>query len=286
MTDTILLPTDGSAPATVAARHASLLAAGFDAEIHVLSVVPEGGAFHGVDDPGEAAEAAVESATTELGDVSVTTAVREGDPAETIVEYADAAHADLIVMGTHGRTGVRRMVSGSVTEHVTRAADVPVFTVRGDGETPAPADYEDVLVPTDGSGCAEAAVDVALDLATAFDAEIHAVSVVDVNTVAAQSELTNARLVLDELEDQAQAAVDRVADRTRSRGLGGETAVLQGSPASALMDYTEENGVDVVVMGTHGRSGLGRFLLGSTTERLIRHASVPVMSVRPPRDAE
>ena len=287
MTDTILVPTDGSDPAAAAARHARLLATGLDADVRVLSVVPEGG-FRGQENPRTAAESAAADAAAVVGGsdadagettVEATTAVREGDPAETILEYADAAHADLIVMGTHGRTGVDRVVSGSVTEHVTRLSAVPVFTVRGD-ETPAPTTYGRIVLPTDGSDCAEAAVDRAITLAQAFDAVVDVVSVVDVNTVAAQSELTNARLVIDELETQAQAGIDRVTDRLREAGVAGETAVVQATPATGIADYATESGGDLIVMGTHGRSGIGRFLLGSTTERLIRHAPVPVLSVR------
>ncbi len=324
VTETILVPTDGSVPATAATHHARLVAAATGADVEVLSVVPPGGLLDSASDPRRVAEAAAEDAARVLGggdasdhqsvrdrvaaeneDVepdsaepdppepdspepdppepdgfTVTTAVREGDPAETILAYARTVSADLIVMGTHGRTGVNRVVSGSVTERVTRVSDVPVFTVRADGATPTPDTYDTVLLPTDGSDCAEAAVDHAVALAEAFDAEIDVVSVVDVNTVAAQSELTNARLVLDELEGQAENAIERVADRVGEAGIAGETAVIQGAPASGVMDYAEEAGVDLIVMGTHGRSGIDRFLLGSTTERLIRHASVPVVSVR------
>jgi nucleotide-binding universal stress UspA family protein len=314
VTETILVPTDGSVPATTATHHARLVAAATGADVEVLSVVPPGGLLDSASDPRTVAEAAAEDAARVLGggdasdhqsvrdrvaaeneDVepdppepdppepdgfTVTTAVREGDPAETILAYARTVSADLIVMGTHGRTGVNRVVSGSVTERVTRVSDVPVFTVRADGATPTPDTYDTVLLPTDGSDCAEAAVDHAVALAEAFDAEIDVVSVVDVNTVAAQSELTNARLVLDELEGQAENAIERVVDRVSEVGIAGETAVIQGAPASGVMDYAEEAGVDLIVMGTHGRSGIDRFLLGSTTERLIRHASVPVVSVR------
>ncbi|MEZ3142853.1 universal stress protein [Halobaculum sp. MBLA0143] len=287
MTDTILVPTDGSDPAAAAARHARLLATGLGADVRVLSVVPEGGSG-GQENPRTAAESAAADAAALVGGsdadagettVEATTVVRQGDPAETILEYADAAHADLIVMGTHGRTGVDRVVSGSVTEHVTRLSEVPVFTARG-SETPAPTTYDRLLLPTDGSDCAEVAVAAAIDLARALDASVDVVSVVDVNTVAAQSELTNARLVVDELEHQAQAGVERVADRLAQAGVGGETAVVQGTPATGIADYADDSGADLIVMGTHGRSGLGRFLLGSTTERLIRHAPVPVLSVR------
>jgi nucleotide-binding universal stress UspA family protein len=286
MTETILVPTDGSDPAAAAARHARLLADALDAEIHVLSVVSgDGGRAPGSEDDRPAIDRAAErgeDTARVAGDRVGETDVREGDPAEEIVAAAEAVGATLITMGTHGRTGVRRFVAGSVTEQVTRLADVPVFTVRTDSNTGSdtPDDYERILLPTDGSACAEAAVEEAIQLARAFDAEIHALSVVDVNSVATQSELTNAGVILDQLKEQSEMAVERVVRQVAEAGIDSETAVLQSGPARGIVDYTEDNGIDVIVMGTHGRSGLGRFLLGSTTERLIRNADVPVLSVR------
>ena len=290
VTDTILVPTDGSEPAAAAARHARLLATELDAAVHVLSVVSDVG---GRENPRTVAEgAAADAASLISGEdtsaagtaIEATTTVREGEPAETILTHADEIGADLIVMGTHGRTGVDRVVSGSVTEHVTRHSEVPVFTVRGDAAVPTR--YERLLLPTDGSSCAETAVDQAAQLATAFDATVEVVSVVDVNTVASQSELTNARQVVGELETQSETAVERVADRLREAGVTAETVVLQGTPATTIADRAEETGADLIVMGTHGRTGIGRFLLGSTTERLIRHAPTPVLSVRAPEADE
>jgi len=284
VTDTILVPTDGSDPAAAAARHARLLATELDAAVHVLSVVSEVG---GRENPRTAAEGAAADAASIVGGedtsagataIEPTTTVREGEPAETTLAHADEIGASLIVMGTHGRTGVDRVVSGSVTEHVTRHSETPVFTVRGDATVPTR--YERLLLPTDGSSCAETALAQTTRLATAFDATVEVVSVVDVNTVASQSELTNARRVVGELETQSETAVERVADRLREAGVTAETAVLQGTPATVVADRAETVGADLIAMGTHGRTGLGRFLLGSTTERLIRHAPTPVLSVR------
>lgn len=284
MSNTILVPTDGSTPARMAIQHARLLAEALAAEVHLLCVSEdeEGGLLDGVGEDAEFSDAddVVQTAAREFDGSAVETAIRGGDPAETILDYAEEISATLIVMGTHGRTGVHRFVSGSVTEQVTRLSEIPVFTLRADAETTMPDSYERILVPTDGSECAEAAVEEAVRLADAFDAEVHVVSVVDVNTVAAQSELTNARLVLDELEEQAEMATERIVELLDEHGIEGRTAVVQSAPATGIMDYADGHGIDVIVMGTHGRSGIGRFLLGSTTERLIRHAGVPVLSVR------
>lgn len=291
MTQTILVPTDGSDPAAAAARHAGLLADALEADVHVLSVAPGGDRrFDGEDDrPAiDRARERAEDTARVVGDRVVETTIREGNPADAVVSYAEEVGATLIAMGTHGRTGVRRFVAGSVTEQVTRLADVPVFTVRTDStvEAGAPEAYDRILLPTDGSECAEAAVEEAIRLATAFDAEVHVLSVVDVNGLAARSELTNPGMILDEFEEQAEDAVDRIARRVAEAGLDSATDVLQSSPARGIGNYVDDNGIDLIVMGTHGRSGLGRVLLGSTTERLIRNADVPVLSVRAQEDED
>ncbi|ELZ36737.1 UspA domain protein [Halorubrum saccharovorum DSM 1137] len=166
----ILYPTDGSDGSKAAAEHVRELASAFDATVHVLCVadtrhagIGMSGAFLAEDgaalseDPAEGAEGGtvgeytdtnerrnailehgegiVEEAAAALGDVETTTAVESGNPHAVILEYADANDVDLIVMGTHGRTGVERYLLGSVTEKVVRLADPPVVTVRADGST-------------------------------------------------------------------------------------------------------------------------------------------------------
>jgi nucleotide-binding universal stress UspA family protein len=300
MYDHICLPSDGSAHATTAAEHALALARAFDATVHVLGVADidrAAGLFDagGVDDEfidrvEREAEAAVErTASLAASDAHVETAVVRGDPGEAIVDYLDEQGIDAVVMGTHGRRGLRRFIAGSVTEHVVRVAEVPVFTVRrpddaGEDDEPAGTagdlpTYERVLVPTDGSDTADRAVDHALAVAEAFDGELHALSVVDVSTVASSSDIVPSDRVIESLTERGERAVESVADRASERGIEHVTEVVQGFPGSGILGYVREEEMDIVVMGTHGRTGLGRALLGSTAERLIRRSDVPVCAV-------
>ena len=169
MYNTILYPTDGSPGSDAAAEHVQYLTSTFDATVHVLHVVDTrhtglgmGGAFlsddgvglSGMTDEGggsgmvgkrldfdeikdsltERGRSIVESVAEAFGDIDIVTAVKLGNPHSVIVDYADTNDADLIVMGTHGRTGVDRYLVGSVTEKVVRLAGPPVITVRADGE--------------------------------------------------------------------------------------------------------------------------------------------------------
>jgi nucleotide-binding universal stress UspA family protein len=290
MYDTILVPTDGSPGAEAAAGHALNLARVFGSRIHVLSVVDERtsegirrSSWNRDWDPAEPLEGQAREAVAALEDlvadrdVECRTAVRRGVPHETILEYAGNHGVDVVSMGTHGRTGLSRLLLGSVTERIVRSSDVPVLSSRNppDGET-----YDRILVPTDGSDTAAAAVDHALGLAARFGATVHAVSVIDTSALAGAFDTGP---VVDDVvagvTEGCERAVAAVADHCGERGVPAVTAVEQGTPYRVLTDYVAAEGIDLVAMGTHGRRGVGRYLLGSVTERVVRTSDVPVLSV-------
>ncbi|KZN22960.1 universal stress protein UspA [Haladaptatus sp. R4] len=137
--------------------------------------------------------------------------------------------------------------------------------------------YDNILVPTDGSESAMEATDNAIELATAFDATIHAVYVVDIGAMWADAYEGN---VLHDLESRGRKAVGRVRERAEDAGVDiTDEVVTGGSPYRVILDYVNENDIDCIVMGTHGRRGLEHYLLGSVAERVVRLADVPVMTV-------
>ncbi|GAB3683059.1 universal stress protein [Salinarchaeum chitinilyticum] len=135
---------------------------------------------------------------------------------------------------------------------------------------------ETVAIATDGSESVSRCVDVALDLADRFEADVHALSVVDETEVDSSPERLRDEL-RGALASDAERAVDTVADRT-DRSI--TTAVIEGRPSDAIADYAREHDVDVVATGTRGRHGEHRFLIGSVAERVVRTCPVPVLSVR------
>jgi nucleotide-binding universal stress UspA family protein len=289
MYDEILVPTDGSAAADAATETALSLARRFDASLHAINVVELGGSPIDADSEvtaevtrrGEETLATLRDRAADVG-VSATTRVREtADPVhQTIVDYARDHDVDLIVMGTHGRTGLNRLVLGSVTERTLRTSPIPVLTVHED--TVLDSDFERVLVPTDGSDAANVAADHGIRIAEATDAAIHVVHVVNLTSVS--GEFGSAE-VLKALEDAGQQAVDDVIGRAEDAGLRSvEASVLSGTPARAIMDYADERDIDVIAMGTHGRTGLERYLLGSVTEKIVRITDVPVLTVSSPNE--
>lgn len=136
--------------------------------------------------------------------------------------------------------------------------------------------YQTILVPTDGSEQAESALNHAVGLAREHDATLHLLYVADSNR---DSVTTLGGEVVDALEREGERILEDAAER-----LGGTVdlvdAVETGDPVETILDYADRVDADVIVMGTHGRRGLDRYLLGSTTERVVRRASVPVLTIR------
>ena len=138
--------------------------------------------------------------------------------------------------------------------------------------------YERILIPTDGStGTAHVAMQ-AIDLAEQYGSTLYVLNVVDANA----GGLTDSSAPEDELEREGWNAVERVETMANIHGVSVETAVEAGDPADTILDYAEEIDADAIVAGTHGRSGVKRRIIGSVAERLVRHASCPVMTIRLP----
>ena len=162
--------------------------------------------------------------------------------------------------------------------------------------------YETILFPTDGSDGAEAALEHAVDHARQYDAALHVLFVADTESVhsgmvgedhdeVAQSEMVGEEheqeqpsgLVNEDHEDAVAAHGDQVVSDTVAAigaDIAVETAVLSGNPYKRILDYSDDHGADLIVMGTHGRTGVDRYLLGSVTEKVVRTADVPVLTVR------
>ncbi|UWG48529.1 Nucleotide-binding protein, UspA family [Halanaeroarchaeum sp. HSR-CO] len=140
--------------------------------------------------------------------------------------------------------------------------------------------YDRILVPTDGSDATERAVVEAVDLAAAHDATIHALYVVNTASFASIPTESSVEGVSEMLEREGDAALDAVEGAANERGVPVERVQLDGSPAREIVRYAEQSNCDLVVMGTHGRGGIDRLLLGSVAERVVRSSTVPVLTVR------
>ncbi|WP_135806557.1 universal stress protein [Halorussus marinus] len=144
--------------------------------------------------------------------------------------------------------------------------------------------YERILIPTDGSDAVDPAVERAIDLASTYDAELHAVNVVNLASLSTE---IHTPAVIESFEEQGEVAVEAIAERAADAGVEDvATEVIHGTPHRTILDYADDHDVDMIVMGTHGRSGLNRYLLGSVTEKVVRTADVPVLTVRTSESTE
>lgn len=289
MLQNVLVATDGSPGFDGAIDHAIELADTYGASVQALYVVDTGPEPAGLDstqhaDLYEAAERRGREATVRVENrasdrgLEVARAVREGVPHEEIIAGATEYDSDLLVVGTHGRTGVERARLGSTTERVLTLADTPVLSVRLDEDaTPLSDDpYDQLLLPTDGSDAADRAAEAALDIAERYDADVHVVYVIDSSV----TDLEDApRSIVGVLREAGESATEAVADLARERGLEASTEVRRGLPGDELLAATQSVDADLVAMGTRGEAvGSGR-LLGSTTARVVRRSPVPVLTV-------
>ncbi|MFP9059775.1 universal stress protein [Natrialbaceae archaeon A-chndr2] len=293
--NTFLIPTDGSDVAQAAARRGFDLATQLEANVHVLSVadssIATGAGYSGdsasirrrLREQADVRATALRETATARG-LEATAAVREGIPAMEIVDYADEHGIDAIVIGTVGRGGVARAIIGSVADKVVRMAPVPVVTV-----TPAAVEtadrqteFDSILFPTDGSERSTDAIDRCLALADALEATVHFLTVIDDDrTETLRSVVDTGANPASERTELADEHLETLATRARADGHEVVVATTSGKPATEILEYVKTGGIDMVAMGTAGRSGFERAILGSVTDRVIRTAPVPVVTVRP-----
>ncbi|MDQ2052572.1 universal stress protein [Natronolimnohabitans sp. A-GB9] len=271
MYDDVLIATDGSDVATDAATAGISLARTLEATVHALSVAEDRrGDETKRHERREADAESVASRALEAG-CSADAVVRSGRPATEILAYADEADVDAIVVGTHGRTGLRQALLGSVALEVIREARRPVLTVGVDGSWDDDR-IDDVCLATDGSTGTTAATENAIDLADACDAQLHALYAVDMDSPSAE--------LREAFVKHGEQTTAGVAERAADRGIETTKAVMRGPSTDVILEYVADEAVDLLVMGTESKSNLERLVVGSVSQRVVPNAAVPVLTVR------
>ena len=285
----ILFPTDFSACAESAFSHAAHLAAGFGAELHVLNVAvpyeadPNNPMAHyplHKEDLLTWTDANMGEGQTGLHVVHAQ--MRVVSPAMGILSYADEHDIDLIVMGTHGRRGLDRLFIGSVAEEVVRLATCPVFTVRA-RPRPAATPVETVhriLVPIDYSDSSELSITYARELAATYHARIDLLHVIQEAVLPTTYGVEPVAVAVPEVVERAREALADLAAHVPGAPVPAGVHVLIGNPARDIVTFAGEIGADLVVIATHGLTGIRRLLIGSVTEKVVRMSPCPVFTVK------
>ncbi|MFN8481818.1 MAG: universal stress protein [Anaerolineae bacterium] len=292
--ETILTPLDGSARSEAALPIATRLALKTHAQLVLVQAIGEPRP-HAADpvqeqfDDATEAQAYLERVSRPIGEqgVLVTRSIVPRSAAVGIVAETQSHHADIIVMTTRGRSGPGRWLFGSVAEAVLAHSPVPIWLARTDGGG-ATAIFDQatprILVPLDGSRLSEAALPHAKTLAQVLGATLTLVHVVIPSTLTTDLELSQGEPGVSGPiygEFEAQMYLDDWVERLRIEGVRAGTAVRNGSPAREILAASEDADAGLVVMATHGRTGMQRVIVGSVAMDVLRHGALPVVVIRP-----
>ena len=293
----ILFPTDFSRCADQALEHAVFLAEKYDAEIHVLHAVtlfndqPEV-----VNDEFEETEKMIKklediaelqlnkvSDAHEDDDMKIKKAQTRGiSAAPAILDYATENSIDLIVMGTHGRRGLGHFFLGSVAEEIVRVSECPVFTIR-EAETPTPPkSKEKILVPVDFSEHSQNALVNAKEIAKSYEAKIHLMHIIE-ETIHPAYSLSGKSSIFDivpNIKEDCEKRLKKMISEKIGDEVKTEIHIVSGQAANEIINFAKNNSMDLIVIATHGLTGLEHLLLGSTTEKVVRMSSCPVFTIK------
>jgi nucleotide-binding universal stress UspA family protein len=280
----ILVPLDSSPEARAALPYAAALATP-GTEIILLTVVPSAADT-------DAAQASLETAAQRLRVAGrmVRTEVAIGNPERRIVDVAADLGAEMIVMASHGRGALGRLIYGSVADQVARGSPVPVMVVRARQLESGPVGITRLVVPLDGSPRAETALPVATAISRRLGTPILLVRAVDPADLMPPAVGIGEAIPFEiydeaekELEAEALHYLETMAQNMREQGLPVATSVLTGPPADAIKEATHLG--DVLILSSHERTGVMRWLLGSVAERLTREDEAPLILLPAPDHA-
>lgn len=290
----IVVPTDFSETADVAVQLASGVAGYYRAKLDVVNVVDAtvyayaGYPFASLSkELMTGAEEALNKvklpATAENAKVS--RYILSGTPAREIVDHAERHKADLVIIGTHGHGTIARFFLGSVADRVVHEAHCPVLvTKKPKGKVKHPKKksrpFTRILFPTDFSETSNLALDQAVALTKDMDAELFVLHVVDDSLISTHVE-EERKIILKELREHALKEMHDQLPEELLENFETIGAVQRGDPGKKIAAYAEKNHCDLIILGTHGRTGIERALIGSVADKVVRRAKCPVFLVRP-----
>jgi nucleotide-binding universal stress UspA family protein len=277
MIDAVIVALDGSKLAEQALPLAKQIAEHLGARLSLLQVIPPDAPAEQRDE----AAAYLEETARELL-IPTQVMVRIGKPAEEIIASAVDAPESIIVMMTHGRGGLGRLLYGSVADRVVRDSRVPVLLIRAGLVPSATEPLKSILVPLDGSAYAETALPQAIELARAFNAELWLARVAVAN-MAVGGPLATRSLAegYQHAVREAGAYLDAVAERLKDTGVRLYTKQLAGFAEDEILAFERQAAIDLVVIATRARAiGLSGLGIQSLAQEMLRHGVSPVLMIR------
>lgn len=276
----ILCTTDYSPCADAALPVAARLADLFSAELHLLHVVE----LHG-DGPEKKAFAQLEERGHELDVGSgtlVTAQERVVSVAPGVLEYTETHDIDLVVISTHGRRGLRHFLLGSVAEEVVQRCKCPVLTVRKADAEPEIHLPRQILVPVDLSSHSRRALAHAKELAALGDASLQLLHVLEQPVIPSyyDAPLLSSSVTNGEPAQEARKALERLYGEAAGPEGSFSVHAQSGMAIDTILRFAEENSSELIVLASHGLTGLSHLLLGSVAEKIVRRSTIPVLTVK------
>ena len=294
----IIVPLDGSTTAEAVLPYVKALAHGFKTAVELSAVINVADmAAHLTTDRGQylekligvaesSSKAYLEKVAGQFAGVAVERTIHRGQPEEVILEMAGKDRNSLLAMATHGRSGPRRWLLGSVAEKVLRGTTNPLLLVRA-GATPTPVPQpiiNSIVVPLDGSPLAERVLPTVSSWAQALDVEVTLMRAYEFPASAyygSEDYMPNYDALRDEAHKEAATYLKAKAESLTAGGVRTvSTLSMEGAAADEIINYSKSAPRTLVAMSTHGRSGVRRWILGSVTEKIVRHGDDPVLIVR------
>lgn len=293
----ILVPLDGSATAEAVLPYAEAFAAGFKSAVELVSVIDIGAmathlAADRVNHLDRLIAAAEKNSASYLENVAkrfsrfpTECRIVRGHPAEAILETTSKDRDTLIAMATHGRSGAQRWLLGSVAEKVLRGTTHPLFLVRAAAAKTSPQRIiNSIVVPLDGSSLAEQILPTVSNWAQALDVEVTLIRAFEFPALAyygGEDDLPDYDALRKEARKEAAGYLKEKEQSLVGAGVRTvSTLTLEGPAADEIISYAQTAPRALIAMSTHGRSGVRRWILGSVTEKVVRHGDDPVLVVR------
>jgi nucleotide-binding universal stress UspA family protein len=290
----LLVPLDGSETAEQVLPHARALARILKVPVELVTVIEIGPYVstkkaryldHLIDTAVGNSEAYLKRVARTFGSGGVKCTVEKGNAKEVIITKAAADRGTLVAMGTHGSSGLNRWLLGSVTERVARAASNPVLVVRAieDAVAEGEAVPASIIASLDGSELAESVLPVVVELAKAFNLKVTLLRSYSLKDAILRFEDYTPDLdeLKGELRWEAMSYLDEKVRQLKSEGLADVSPfVAEGDAAEIIIDSAKASPNSWVAVCTHGRSGIERWVLGSVTEKVLRHSNNPVLVIR------
>jgi nucleotide-binding universal stress UspA family protein len=284
----ILVPLDGSREAESVLPYLRDLAPRFGSRVHILGV----GIGKKTRRVNRLLEDYLKRTANNLhnDDIKAEPVMSYGVAVDKILDFAVEKKIDLIIMATHGRSGIKRWWMGSVAERVISEATAPVLLVRGKrpgktGTASKPHSIHEILAPLDGSDIGEAALPYAEILAINSRASIKLLQVITPPGTVEASLLGGPdwRKFIKSMHDAGENYLKSVAEKLVSKRVKATYEVVSGDPADKIVEYAEDKTISLLAMSTHGRTGLARWVLGSVADKVLHSARIPILLVRSPK---